>query len=296
VPTPMRRVTSALTGTVAGAKTAIGALLLATVIVPLAACGSSGTNAAGGGTNATDGGANASSGGTNGASGSSPVDGYSPSSPSSPNDLGSWTPGGAWAIADPPPDNPAGVDFPSPIATTVGASFTTPGDAVYAAGQKYSFSITLGVPLQSQIPDGVYSCEQDDGNSQNLPQDQYVVPIALNIGDLVGEQEEALVPQVTVTLPGSAQPIMTATSELGYWAGGECGPVTLNPGTTALFGIIGATNPFTQQGQGMTVAELKTATISAEWSTPGGDATAMSTRSLMSMLPPQAQSWLQSQS
>jgi hypothetical protein len=257
-------------------KTALGALLLAGVVVPLAACGnSSGVSATGGG---------------------SPVDGYSPSSSSSPQGLGSWRPGGAWRIADPPPNNPAGVDFPSPEATTMGDSFTTPGDAVYPAGQKYSFSITLGVPLQSQIPDGVYSCQQDDGNLQDLPQGQYVVPIALNIGDQVGEQEEALVPQVTVSLPGSAQPIMTATPEEGYWAGGNCGPVTLNPGTTALFGIIGTSNPYTQQGQGMTIAELKTATISAEWSTPGGNGTAMSTRSLMSMLPPQAQSWLRSQS
>ncbi len=253
-------------------KTVLAALLAA-AIVPLAAC--------------------ASSSGTSVNSGGAPADGYSPPSPSS--GLGTWTPGGTWTVQYPTPNNPTGQDWPSPEANTMGNSFTTPGDAVYPAGQKYSFSISLGVPLHSQIPDGVYSCQQNDGSAQDLPAGQYVIPIALNIGDQVGEQEEALVPQVTVTLPGSAQPIMTATPEEGYWAGGNCGPVTLNPGVTALFGVIGASNPYTQQGQGMTLAEIKTATVSAAWTTPGGTATALSTRSLMSMLPPQAQAWLSGQ-
>jgi len=96
------------------------------------------------------------------------------------------------------------------------------------------------------------------------------------------------VPRVTVTLPGSGQADVSAASGHGMWAdastGGDCGAVELDPGAGIIYGLISAEGV---PGETLTSAQLRGATVTVTWPTPGGERQAVS-QSLMSMLPGQA--------
>jgi hypothetical protein len=238
---------------------ALGILMLA-----LAACGSAATSNAPGTAN--------------------PVSPGTSTKAASPSQPVTWQPGGSWTDEFPPQ-------------SFAGSSVALP-EYKTSDGYAYSGRVTFGVPLHSHLPATGFNCSDwppDTAMPVDIKPGQYVIPIAVRINNLIGQQAPAMAPQIAFSVPRFSN---TLDGWQGTWSEGYCGSVTIGAdGYDTYYALISIQgSPY---GDGLTPADIRGATVSIDWipsaQNYGDPSEHVLTRPLASLLPAQARTWLAGQ-
>jgi hypothetical protein len=203
---------------------------------------------------------------------------------SAPAAVATWQPGGTYTGPVPPAN---GV-LPGPTGKWLLPPITT------QEGYKVSDNVVLGVPLHYAIPNTMKDCYSAYSYSQDLPPGQYVIPFAITIQNLTGQQARAAYPVVWASNPDGATTVdMTSSGangndESGLWQDGSCNSqvnmITNSGGSATLYGLIGPATP----------AQLAALTLNVSWQNGAapGATTPQYTSRLMARMPHVGASWL----